>query len=343
MTLTAMPFVIPLQLGREAHYCAQRFAAEESAPEKAKQVYLNTLAVCATRSYLEWMEFQTDLSQSESWHPVVRHFNNVADLVIPELGRLECRPVLLGETVMTLPPEVTEDRIGCVAVQFENEKQLDKVKLLGFYRAVEAGELPESIAIADLEPCEEMIEHLEELEVAAMSRSALFPQFTQGTLAISPREVMVDLSQWLRGVFEEGWQSAAALFEAQPADPALEFRSADYPREREPDSGENGTKRGKAIDLGLPREKSAFLFVEIVPEGQRKMRVQLQVYPAIGEIHLPANLQLILLDELGKAIANTHSRESDNYIQLQFRGLPGERFGVRVALGDASVTEEFAI
>ncbi|NER38476.1 MAG: DUF1822 family protein [Oscillatoria sp. SIO1A7] len=334
---TAMPQVIPLQLDRSSHDCARKFAAEESVPEKAKQVYLNTLAVCASRSYLEWMEFKTDLSESESWHPVARHFHNVADLLLPGLGRLECRPVWFGETVLSLPPEVTEDRIGCLAVQFKNEKQLDKVKLLGFYRALEDRELPETIAIADLQTCEEMIEYLEELEVAAMSYSTSSPE----TLASSPSKVAVNLSQWLRGIFEEGWQTAATLFELQIAKPAFEFRSADSSGEREPPSVEAGTKRGKEIDLGIPGG-NVFLLVEIKPESEHKMRVHLQVYPA-DEVHLTPNLQLILLDESGKAITNTLSRETDNYIQLQFHGVPAERFGVRVALGEASITEDFII
>lgn len=333
---TAMPQVIPLQLDRFSHDCAREFAAEESVPEKARQVYLNTLAVCASRSYLEWMEFKTDLSESECWHPVARHFHNVADLLLPGLGRLECRPVWRGETVLSLPPEVTEDRIGCLAVQFKNEKQLDKVKLLGFYRALQDRELPDTIAIADLQPCEEMIEYLEELEVAAMSYSTY-----QEKAASSPSKVAVNLSQWLRGIFEEHWQTAATLFELQIVEPAFEFRGADYSGEREPPYVEAGARRGKAIDLGIPGE-NVFLLVEIKPESEQKMRVHLQVYPA-GEVHLPPNLQLILLDDSGKAITNTHSRETDNLIQLQFHGLPGEGFGVRVALDEASNTESFII
>jgi hypothetical protein len=37
------------------------------------------------------------------------------------------------------------------------------------------------------------------------------------------------------------------------------------------------------------------------------------------------------------------ARSADNYIQLQFSGMPGEHFSVKVALGDASIIEDFVI
>ncbi len=37
------------------------------------------------------------------------------------------------------------------------------------------------------------------------------------------------------------------------------------------------------------------------------------------------------------------SRSADNWIQWEFRGEPGERFSVKVALGDASIVENFVI
>jgi len=37
------------------------------------------------------------------------------------------------------------------------------------------------------------------------------------------------------------------------------------------------------------------------------------------------------------------SRKADNWIQLEFRGELGEGFSVKVALGDASIVENFVI
>jgi hypothetical protein len=37
------------------------------------------------------------------------------------------------------------------------------------------------------------------------------------------------------------------------------------------------------------------------------------------------------------------ARTTDNYIQLQFSGTPGELFSVKLALGDISFIEDFMI
>ncbi|KAB8329988.1 DUF1822 family protein [Scytonema tolypothrichoides VB-61278] len=57
------------------------------------------------------------------------------------------------------------------------------------------------------------------------------------------------------------------------------------------------------------------------------------------QIHLPENLQLIVLDESGATCLMAESTSADNSIQLEFSGQPGEPFSVKVALGDASITE----
>jgi hypothetical protein len=133
--------LLTVPLGREAHATARQFTAEilqlvaeQDRHQVAKRVYLNTLAVYAVHSYLTWQAYETDITQGDRWHPVLRARWDVADLVITGIGKLECRPVWEEETVLTLPTEVTSDRIGCIAVQFG--EQLNSGKLLGFAPAV---------------------------------------------------------------------------------------------------------------------------------------------------------------------------------------------------------------
>ncbi|HEY9822378.1 MAG TPA: DUF1822 family protein, partial [Candidatus Sericytochromatia bacterium] len=57
----------------------------------------------------------------------------------------------------------------------------------------------------------------------------------------------------------------------------------------------------------------------------------------------PPSLQLTVLDESGATFLEAQSRSADNYIQLQFSGVPGEQFSVRVSLGDASILQDFVI
>lgn len=155
---------ITVPLEKEAHLWARGFAAEQATPDKGKRVYLNTLAVYAVQSFLKWLQIETDLEDADSWHPIARSLFNVADLVIPNLGKLECRPVLIGENVLTLPPEVMEDRIGYIAVGFQ--EQLNEVQLLGFAPALEPGNVLTQLPITNLQPLENLIDYLYRLELA---------------------------------------------------------------------------------------------------------------------------------------------------------------------------------
>jgi len=155
---------LTIPLNNKDHEISCNFSMEQDTPEKCKQVYLNTLAVLAVHRFLESIGIETDLETSDSWNPAVRCFHNVADLVIPEIGRIECRPVLPtempGETSILLPREVTEDRTAYVAVQFQ--EKLSEVQLLGFYMPTE--EQTEAIDINNLESIETLVDLIDRLE-----------------------------------------------------------------------------------------------------------------------------------------------------------------------------------
>lgn len=155
---------LTMPLSRENHETARKFSVQQDQVEKGEQVYLNTLAILGVRSFLNWLGIETDLNAGDSWHSVVRCFQNVADLVIPHLGKLECRPVLPGQTVISLPSEVTEDRIAYIGVQFQ--EQLNEVQLLGFYPTIDPQAPLEEIEITSLQPIETLIDYIDRLESA---------------------------------------------------------------------------------------------------------------------------------------------------------------------------------
>ena len=134
-----------------------------STVEKGKRVYLNALAVYAVHSYLKWLQIQTDLKESDCWNPVKAALSNVADLVILNVGKLECCPVLPQETVILLPDPI-ENRIGYVAIQFQ--ESLDSVQLLGFAPAFDEGNPPAQLVVSELQPIESLIEQITRLEEA---------------------------------------------------------------------------------------------------------------------------------------------------------------------------------
>jgi hypothetical protein len=300
-------------LSSSAHAQAAQFCRQQSNPVKAKQVYLNTLAVSAVKFYLRCMGIQTDWEASSSCNPVMQPLMDVADLEVTGLGKLECRPVLPNTAIVCIPPDVWSDRIGYVAVQFD--QSLREATLLGFTTtAPEGGELP----ISQLRSLEELLEHLRHLRQS------------------QPDEVRISLSEWFQNRFEADWQSLKALLGTNTENLAYSFRSA---------SELSGARvvRAKLIDMGLQLGSQAVaLMVAITPEAEQKVGVLVQVHPALEETYLPANLRLGLLSKLGETLQEVRSRSQDNYIQLKrFRGLPGECFNIQVAFGDASVTEKF--
>jgi Protein of unknown function (DUF1822) len=132
--------------------------------KKAKQLYLNTLAVLAVETFLEEISFPADLEAGDSWNPGIRCFHDVADLVIPDLGKIECRPILPEETNLSLPIEVVEDRIAYVAVRFQ--EQLDRVQLLGYHPTLDPNSPFHELEISQLKPIENLIDYLFRLELA---------------------------------------------------------------------------------------------------------------------------------------------------------------------------------
>ncbi len=425
MTTTAN-ISLNIQLTKQAHGDGRTFASKQCSQEKAKQVYLNTLAVYAVSNFLEWLNIETDLAAGDSWNSVIRLFNDVADLVIPNLGKLECRPVLPGETVITLPPEVTEDRICYIAVQFQ--EQLNEVQLLGFMPALDPEEPLSQIEIANLQPIENLIDYLDRLESAqdflhSDDEVAIKVRKRLNTESFS--EIVAQIERIVRTCKPYNWRYAGGDFLANYVNPeqGIAFRSAPSRSERDesnrsPNSDlqdlaeklldklseiwgiQNEEENSVWIDLSewfqnseillrynfqtlesflLEQEESLVFRFATTPRSRQgatddslanitgvqpiqlqehalalavclqlgtdhKTDVLLRLYPAGESTYLPSGLQLIVIDsESGEMFLEAQARSADNWIQLEFRGEPGERFNVKVALGDLSVTDNFVI
>ncbi|MEP0871262.1 DUF1822 family protein [Trichocoleus desertorum AS-A10] len=340
--------LLTVPLNRDAHAWARKFAAEQINPHHGKRVYLNTLAVYAVHTYLRWIRIATDLSQGDSWQLHLQAVLDVADLVIPNVGKLECRPILPETSVCHLPPETLDQRIGYVGVQFQ--PQLDAVQLLGFVPAIAPSTSPlTQLALTDFQPLATLAAHLHQLH----SAQAVTTPETRITVPSAP----VNLGQWLQNIFEVGWQTWEDLF-SDDLRPAFNFRGdrsapAIIASEAslEPPTG---IRRGKLIELGgQPTAHVAALVVEVTPlpgTPEIKHEVLLQVHPTREQRFLPPNLQLIVLDAANQPVLDAsgaplavHSHQTDNFIQLLLRGRTGEQFHVRLVLGEVSVTEKFVI
>jgi Protein of unknown function (DUF1822) len=121
------------------------------------------------------------------------------------------------------------------------------------------------------------------------------------------------------------WAAVESLWKLDPGNPAA------------------GVRRVKLVDLGMQVAGAPVaLAVAIVPRGE-SIAVLLQVYPTGNAAYLPENLQLILLDQRGEVLRQIEARPADIYIQLKLSGVIGERFSVRVALGESGLTEHFTM
>ncbi len=123
---------------------------------------------------------------------------------------------------------------------------------------------------------------------------------------------------------ETRWTAAESLWTLDPKNPASGVR--------------------KVADLGMQIAGYAVaLMVALLPKADGKVAILLRVYPLRGQTYLPPGLQLIVLDEDGDTFLDTDARDTDNYVQLKFGGSPGERFSVKVAVGDVAITKDFTI
>ncbi|MEB3279667.1 MAG: DUF1822 family protein [Lyngbya sp.] len=122
------------------------------------------------------------------------------------------------------------------------------------------------------------------------------------------------------------WTAVESLWQIDPTNPAA------------------GTRRVKLINWGMQVVGNAVaLTVALVQKANGKISVLIRVYPNSNSAYLPPHLKLILLSEFGGILREVTARESDLYIQLRLNGQPGERFSVKVALGEGSLTEDFVI
>ncbi len=303
-------------LSQLAHSQAQKFYDFQENSHKAKQVYLNTLAIYAVNYYLNCLGFETDIIAGDSWNPVMQTLIDSADLVVKDRGKIECRPVLPNAKSCYIPSEAWSERIAYIAVQFN--RKLTEATLLGSLRKVNN----ESVPIEQFYPIDELIGYI-----------------------LQPHSQVIHLRQWFDKIFEFDWQTLDNFIDNDTQKWAS-IREGNVSSGRGKSleiEGKNSIAGAKLIDLGMQLGKQAvFLVMTIIPEEEDKLGVQIQLYPLVEQSYLPPNIKLTLLSETGESLANVDSRLYDNFIQLPyFKGKVGESFAIKIALNDESIVENF--
>lgn len=336
---------------------AKTFAEHQPTQARADQVYRNTIAVLVTHRCLQLLGIKSDLEVSDSWNPLHRQLEDVADLYVPKgEGRLECRTIRSGETHCLIPEAA--DRIGYIVIQLDDACR--EAQVLGFVTSAASTNL----ALSDLQPLDALIDHLCQpinlggwlkqkfdrgwepcdrllkpqsvLSLAGTLRSRLQNRQDEirrrveqlclkqaaFTPAIETEAALVELIQIAKDD-EIRWQAAELLWQFNPDHPACPVISAK--------------------DLGLYLQGSQVALVAgVLPKTDGSRLILLRVYPLEPELHLPPGLKLIGLDET-EQLFQVESRPQDDYIQFKFTADVGDRFTVRLVLNDAAYTESFVI
>ncbi len=313
---------VPLPITSKTREIAREFAAQQATELKAEQVLYNTLAILTVQSYLQMLGIATDLFNSDSWNPIMRTCDDVADLNILNLGKLECRPLKSSATSCYIPMEVWDLRLGYVMVKIDDS--LKKAALLGFVPQVATEEL----AIANLSPIEALIDRLDDLRVLATNST------------------VVNLGEWFNHIFTTGWSTVESILNPEQLTAAWGFRNTELSPENSSEIKRvnNNVQRAKLIDLGIQLgARQVVLLVELTPEDSGSIGVILQIHPSPGDAYLPEALILKVIESSGEVFMQAQARSQDNFIQLQFSGRAQELFTVQIILNGAELTEQFQL
>lgn len=336
MDKTTERFIFTMSIPLKAHAIAQDFCKKQPDARKAKQIYLNTLAVYSINEYLGYFSIPTNLPSSDSWNPSLQYLSDVADLEIPNYGRLECRPVLPDNTSCYVPAEVWGDRSGYVAVQFDAD--LVEAAFLGFLPSVQSS----SIALEEWKPFEIFIETIsqvintEELEKIGETVTTVKTKMVEPKAKDMPSRVR--LSQWLEGAIDQSWHLIRHEF--LPPELSPNFRATPHVQLTE-SAQVVCSKQVSWLDAadGIPLS----LIIGLASsEESEETDIWVKISTQELNHHLPLDLELLIVDEDDQAVIQTKSRGTEG-IQLRFGGQPNEQFGVKVVQGSREIVETFVV
>ncbi|MBD2296371.1 DUF1822 family protein [Anabaena sphaerica FACHB-251] len=153
-------------------------------------------------------------------------------------------------------------------------------------------------------------------------------------------KTIVNLSNWLSGVFDEGWQSTGIIWKTLPINLDVGFaRSVNKSNNYEV----SGTK---IFDFGLMLNGENFALVVNQKRAENNEKdILVQVLPRDKQ-YLPSGLKLKVTLNPNTSESESQevtARKADNAIQLEFSESPDKQFQVEVSFNDAVVTEDFLL
>ncbi|NET72009.1 MAG: DUF1822 family protein [Sphaerospermopsis sp. SIO1G2] len=362
---------------------ALKFAHEQPTKPKAKQVYLNTLAVQVVDSYLRMLDIPTNIEAGNSWDSWGRMLADTADLVLPGIGTLECRYMRTGDLYYYVPNEVQANRFGYLFIEINSTCK--EAKIIGFLSQVNS----QDIYLEQLQTFDEFLEYYHQYSLVKLRQwlEGIYTfqwqsieEFNQSFRQSQNREFVfrsINLRELEINNYQKIWQTIKQLYnqeklsellpskllnhiDNQPnsdavlietlacllqtvSDEEVRWTLAEILWEIAPQNPVISARR--IMDLGMRLAgNSVALMVALLPTQAQNFSVLLRVYPMGNHNYLPPGLQLAGLYANGQPFMEVEARENkDDYIQLKFCAELGEEFQVKVKIGDASITEKFII
>jgi hypothetical protein len=186
---------IPLTL--QDRQWVQRLAVQSGCQgEKLRRLIPNLLAVRAVAHWLDIYDIAYDWSSSYSTQPLLHLGEEVADLPLSGLGRLECRGISPQQQAVEFSPESWSERLGYVVVEINAD--LTAGRLLGCVEEVNAAPLPRE----RLEPINSLFSLIAQAEL----QKAQSP--VANTIENGLRTAASIIQNWLTTAQQQAWQMA---------------------------------------------------------------------------------------------------------------------------------------
>ncbi|MEM9219855.1 MAG: DUF1822 family protein [Cyanobacteria bacterium P01_F01_bin.150] len=332
--------VLKMDIPIKAHEIAQQFCQRQSDGANAKRIYLNTLAVYSLNTYLRYLDITTDLESSDSWNPAMQYLSDVADLDIPDYGRIECRPVLPGSERCYVPPDVWDNRVGYIAAQFDSE--LRQINYLGFLPTVKLS----SVALDLWQPIEAFIENMSE----TIAQESVSPKVQKSDVLTSQlvlrqaeaTQVFTHLTGWLNGILTSGWQMVKNL---APPELSLGFRQDQSPLQRHYDLIESvQVICYKCLNSVMDSNAKPLILILGLSSSSDTFEVDIWIKVSTQTLggYLPSDLELVVLDNQDQVVVQTRSMGRGG-IQIRMSGQSDEVFKIKLTQGQKKVVETFLV
>jgi hypothetical protein len=366
---------IEIPLHRSDQMLAQQLSEIHKPNWIRSRVYRNSLAIAAFQTYCRYLSIPTERQGCDSDDLLIRELDDVADVDLPGLGRVECRPVPPGATSVNLPPEVFEDRQAYVLVELRDRPVASScsegtivpphlARILGFVLATDSSlERSYQIHLTALQP-------ISELFVTLKAR--------QDAIAQTPKPV--SLWSWLEATVTEGWESLETLLigdtsrmqwsfrmrVAQDAPPRTtgiheihpilgdhppsstqDLSDQDLMHDLEPAAppsmlGNTVLKRGKTIHFA-GYEPTLVLCLQLVKLSSCEVNIQLSIETMSVIDSLPSGLKMAIADHQDRAVMQSEVGDRQAILKFEFDAVFGEVFSAKIELLDQTWVEHFQV